>query len=75
MLERVWGWHRIVQRQDAGYYIPEQVRLAAAALPIDRGVTGLDQLIRHSPIALCTEIGWRTKTIQRDLWDGSLMST
>jgi hypothetical protein len=41
------GWHRIVQRQDAGYYIPEQVKRLRRRVPIDRGVTeASDQLIR-----------------------------
>ena len=41
------GWHRIVQRMDAGYYIPDQVKRLRRRVPIDRGVTeASDQLVR-----------------------------
>lgn len=41
------GWHKIVERLDAGYYCKEQVDLLKNNVPTDRGLTDTsDQLVR-----------------------------
>lgn len=41
------GWHRIVQRMDAGYYVKDQVKTLKRRVPIDRGVTEASDQLRR----------------------------